>query len=598
MCPRCGQPFGVGPNCRYCGASAPAADRRPVGRGWAFGAVGLVAALVAGLVIWRVADPASTAGSAVGGSQTVQSPPSVPAGTDPSGSQSAPGSSDPSEPTPPSTQSGGVPQTNTYSTGTSDSAPSSSVGPTLMIGLSDLPTDPDPAVGSDGTADLLWRQVFDTLTSYTGSSVNPVPDLASSWQSSDNATRWSFKIAAGEKFHDGASVTAAAICQNYDFWNASTGDQQQQFSGWGYYFYGFKGQDSDIYQSCAASGDSVVMTFYAPMPALPDVVSQITFGIHSPASLRGTKPVGSGSYRWVDGTQDQVQLAAVTKGAAPALQFRVIGDSRAGARAVAAGEVDMYYSLDPESPVEQAGVKVLRPPADELATIDLQAAGGPLTDATVRSGILAALDTSKITKAIKADLTTSPLPGVFRGPPMAVPKFDVVAAKKLLQGKKVTALTLELRGAESSDDDLTIGQLIKAQLAAVGVSVKLAVATSEEGYYDAIAKGNADLWVARTQAYSGDPAEMANAYDVGAGYDPAVPAAVKVAFRSKMNRMLNGADPKARQSLSTELLRQLVTEHAVLPLFSYSGTWVVSDKVSGFTPTVFNQVQLAGVTVR
>lgn len=211
---------------------------------------------------------------------------------------------------------------------------------------------------------------------------------------------------------------------------------------------------------------------------------------------------------------------------------------------------------------------------------------------------MAALDTSKITKAIKADLTTSPLPGVFRGPPMAIPKFDVVAAKKLLQGKKVTALTLELRGAESSDDDLTIGQLIKAQLAAVGVSVKLAVATSEEGYYDAIAKGNADLWVARTQAYSGDPAEMANAYDVGAGYDPAVPAAVKVAFRSKMNRMLNGADPKARQSLSTELLRQLVTEHAVLPLFSYSGTWVVSDKVSGFTPTVFNQVQLAGVTVR
>ncbi|MDQ6658964.1 MAG: hypothetical protein M3Z00_12225 [Actinomycetota bacterium] len=129
------------------------------------------------------------------------------------------------------------------------------------------------------------------------------------------------------------------------------------------------------------------------------------------------------------------------------------------------------------------------------------------------------------------------------------------------------------------------------------MTLKLAVATSQDQYYDAIAKGKADLWVARAQAYSGDLAEMADAYDLGAGYDPAVPAAVKVAFRSKMNRMLSGTDPKARQLLSTELLRQLVTEHAVLPLYSYAGTWVVGDEVSDFRPTVFNQVLLEGVTV-
>ncbi len=34
------------------------------------------------------------------------------------------------------------------------------------------------------------------------------------------------------------------------------------------------------------------------------------------------------------------------------------------------------------------------------------------------------------------------------------------------------------------------------------------------------------------------------------------------------------------------------------PVFSYSGTWVVSDKVAGSTPTVSNQVAAGGGTVR
>ncbi|MGI8417455.1 MAG: ABC transporter substrate-binding protein [Nakamurella sp.] len=491
-----------------------------------------------------------------------------------------------------------MPPNSTDSTGTSGGSPPSSAKSTLTVGLSYLPADPDPAVGSDGTPAILWRQVFDTLTTYTGKSTKPVADLATSWQSSNTAKQWTFKIAAGKKFHDGSAVTAKAVCDNYDFWNSATGEKQQQLGDWGYFFYGFKGQPSDRYSSCKASGDSAVMTFSKPMPSLPDIVSQITFSIHSPASLRGTKPVGSGPYKWVSGTEQRVQLAAVAPGITPKITMLAISDPHAGASVVASGAVDLYYSLSPDRPAVQSGATIAAPPADHLATIDLLGAKGPLADATTRTAILSALDTGKITKILGADLTKSALPGVFNGPPLAVPVFNAAAAKKLLQGKKIGTLVMELRGGDAfTAGDQQIGQLIKAQLAAVGVTLKLVVAPSVSAYYTAIQDGKSDLWVARIQAYSGDLVEIADAYAQGAVYQAAVPAASKAAFDTKMNAALDGPDPQARSSLSVALLSQLVAEHSVLPLFSYGGSWVVSDAVSGFRTTAFNQVQLQGVTV-
>lgn len=96
--------------------------------------------------------------------------------------------------------------------GTTASSAPSAAKTTLTVGLSYLPTDPDPAIGSDGTPAIVWRQVFDTLTTYTATSPNPVPALATSWQATDSARKWTFKIAAGKKFQDGSAVTAKAIC--------------------------------------------------------------------------------------------------------------------------------------------------------------------------------------------------------------------------------------------------------------------------------------------------------------------------------------------------------------------------------------------------
>lgn len=190
-----------------------------------------------------------------------------------------------------------------------------------------------------------------------------------------------------------------------------------------------------------------------------------------------------------------IRRRADLPGITPSLMLVAISDPRAGAQAVADGTADLYYSLSPDWPTAPTGVKVAQGPADQLATIDLRAAQGPLADAAVRTAIGSAL-------------------------------------------------------------------------------------------------------VARTQAYSGDLVEMADAYAAGTFYQAAAPAVGKAAFDAKMRAAMNGVDPKARGSLSTALLGQLVAERSVLPLFSYADSWVLSDSVSGLKTAAFNQVQLAGVTVR
>ncbi len=324
MCPHCGQPFGVGPSCQYCGYPAATAGSRPSRRGWAYTVLGLVSLLVAGLVIWRVADPPTSAGSPVAGA-TDQLPP-TPATlsatdtsttgtstTDTSTTDTSTSDTSTSDTSTSDTSTSDTSSTDTSSTDTSTSDSSTTDGPTtdsqtgpptstsgqssgaatsgvLKIGLTSLPTTTDPATDS-GVTPVIWHQVFDTMTTYRGSSATPAPDLATSWVSASSGKVWTFRIVAGKKFHDGVPVTAKAVCDNFNFWNSVKGDAQPEYYNWTYYFRGFAGQPGALFISCKDAGASAVLTFARSMPALPDILTLESFGIHSPSSLAARKPV-------------------------------------------------------------------------------------------------------------------------------------------------------------------------------------------------------------------------------------------------------------------------------------------------------------------
>ncbi len=642
MCPNCGQPFGGGQRCQHCGAPAPAGPAATRGRGWAFGALGLIVALVAGLVIWRVSDPPSTGGSAVAGTAQ-QTPPTDPTtdtdtsstdttDTDTSSTETTDSSStetgstdtdsidtDPTDTGSTSTGSTSAGSTSTGSTSTgststgststgststgSTSTGSTSTGSTgsgdLVVGLASLPTDADPAVGSTGSEAVLWRQVFDTLTGYRGTSIAAQPGLAASWVASADAREWTFIIAADRKFHDGTPVTAAAVCANFQFWYTATGTRAGDLFDWNYFFGGVKGQPATVYRSCTASGASAVMTFSRPMPALPDIVSATSFGIHSPASLTGRTPVGSGSYRWVSGDTQTVQLA----GFGPDMQgrklsFRTIGDPAAAAAAVRNGEIGLYYNPGPDPGPDTDGVSVEPNYADRVVTLHLHADHGVLADKNVREAVFTAIDRKTVNRPIGAEPARSVLPGLYGGPALSIPATDPVKAKKLLQGKKIT-LTMAVRQFGSgAAANLQVGQLVQAQLAEAGITVKLQAITSVNDYYDKTATPTIDLSIDPALAYIADLGDYIGNYLPGAQYHVVVPKASVSAFDAAIEKAVQAPDYAERQLAGVDVLQELVADREALPMYSYGGQWFVGSRVAGFKPVVFNQVRLDSISVR
>jgi ABC-type transport system substrate-binding protein len=77
-----------------------------------------------------------------------------------------------------------------------------------LASISDVPTL-DPAAGYDVESWMFEQMIFDTLVRYSDAGVDLVPDLATAWQSSPDATTFTFHLRRDAHFTDGRSVTSA-----------------------------------------------------------------------------------------------------------------------------------------------------------------------------------------------------------------------------------------------------------------------------------------------------------------------------------------------------------------------------------------------------
>src|SRR6266851_4736582 len=71
----------------------------------------------------------------------------------------------------------------------------------------DVPTL-DPAAGYDTVSWTFEQAIFDTLVRYGDDNIELEPDLATSWESSPDATVFTFHMRADARFSDGRNVTS------------------------------------------------------------------------------------------------------------------------------------------------------------------------------------------------------------------------------------------------------------------------------------------------------------------------------------------------------------------------------------------------------
>lgn len=74
----------------------------------------------------------------------------------------------------------------------------------------------DPALSYDTASGEIVQNVYETLVYYDGIATDKfVPQLAESWEVSEDGTVWTFKIREGVKFHEGGDLTASDVAYSF-----------------------------------------------------------------------------------------------------------------------------------------------------------------------------------------------------------------------------------------------------------------------------------------------------------------------------------------------------------------------------------------------
>lgn len=217
----------------------------------------------------------------------------------------------------------------------------------------------DPAIVTDGESFIVTQQIFETLVKYGEDDTEIKPGLAKSWEVSDDAKTYTFKLETGIKFHDGTDFNADAVVKNFQRWAKSK--DEGKFAYYASMFGGFEGDEGHVIKEVKAIDASTVeFTLNRPQAPFLKNLAMPTFAIASPDGIEKegddfTKnPSGTGPFKfksWKPGdTIEVVKNDDYWQDGLPKLDgvtFKVIKDNSARLNAAIKGEIDLMDGLNP-----------------------------------------------------------------------------------------------------------------------------------------------------------------------------------------------------------------------------------------------------------
>ena len=225
----------------------------------------------------------------------------------------------------------------------------SAYGGTLVIALSDDPGHFNPGITTGFNVHAVTGSIFNGLVELDDNA-NPHPDLAESWDVSDDSTQFTFHLAEGVRWHDGEPMTSADV--KFTFENILLNYHSRT-----------KGGLSGILQSIDTPDDStVVFNFTQPYAALlqrlnsteaPILPRHIYDGVDDVQTADANlSPVGTGPFKLesyeIDNEITLVRNDDYFKEGLPYVDrvvFRVIPDQNTQVLALEEGEVDYIWRV-------------------------------------------------------------------------------------------------------------------------------------------------------------------------------------------------------------------------------------------------------------
>lgn len=233
--------------------------------------------------------------------------------------------------------------------------PAGQSGGTIVVAMTADPGALNPAVTTSGNTHTVADQIFNGLVGLDDQ-LNPVPELAASWEISDDGKVYTFKLHPGVQWHDGQPFTSADV--KFSFEEALVKFHSRTKAGL-----------ETIIENIETPDDgTVVFTFkqaYGPLlqrlnvTEAPIIAKHIYEGKDLQQDPANLTPIGTGPFKFVDYVKsDHITLERnpnYFRADLPYLDkviFRIIPEANTAVLALEQGEID-YISSVPGSELER-----------------------------------------------------------------------------------------------------------------------------------------------------------------------------------------------------------------------------------------------------
>jgi peptide/nickel transport system substrate-binding protein len=466
----------------------------------------------------------------------------------------------------------------------------------ISLGLQQEPTSLDPT--SDATAAInvmLAQNVYESLT--TVDSAGAVqPQLAESWEISDDGRTYTFNLVQGATFHDGSPFNADAVVFSFDRARGedSTNPRKATFQA--------------IEEISKVDDHTVELTLGNPDAFFLFDIAQGPASILHPDTVEtnASRPVGTGPFMfdaWTRG--DRLRLVKnpdhrnADNVALEIVEYRFISDPAAASAALMAGELDAFPGFPAPELIAQFEADprftVINASTEGEVILALNNARAPFDTLEARRALNHAIDREEIIEGAMYGLAT-PIGSFY--PPHGPAYVDLTGtyphdpdqARQMFEDAGVLGDTLLLR-VPPFPYATRSAEIVQAQLGAAGMDVR--VENVEWGFWleEVYTNKNFDMTII-AHTSPNDLSNFARGPDYFYGYDDP-------AFNDLWASIRTEVDDEARFALIREAQEYLADAAVHGFLFQLPALGVFREGVEGFwesQPILYTP--LSEVTVR
>ena len=483
-------------------------------------------------------------------------------------------------------------------------------GGEIVITYKDDVSTLDPAIGYDWQNWSMIKSLFDGLMDYEPGTTELRPDLAESYEISDDGLTFTFKLRPGVKFHNGREMTADDV--KYSIERVVNPETQSPGAG---FFASIKGVDTpDDGVEGITVVDPLTVRFDLSRPDATFLhVMALNFAhvvpqeaVEEHGADFGKNPVGTGAYRMTDWTLGQHVVfernADYWREGVPKLDkitFEVGQEPTVALLRLQRGEVDVLGDGIP--PAQFLEVKddpqykdwIIEGGQLHTGYVTMNANTEPFDDPKVRQAVNMAINKDRIVRIInnRAVPANQPLPPSMPGYAKDYEgyPYDPERAKALLaEAGHPDGFSTELY-VMNTDPNPRIAQAIQQDLAAIGIDAELA-SLAQANVIAAGGDGTAPMIWSGGMAWIADFPDPSNFYGPILGCGGAVQGGWNWAWycneeldamAAEADAMVDPAKKAEREKLWSDIFVNIMEDAPWAPIFNEQRFTMHSPRMKG-----------------